>query len=82
MKRPCLVPKMSHSETPCRSAVNSALADHPDVTKFDPGLQRIYAACYSEAISVFHRDDPQHYRKLEDSFAYNWVSGMTSLGRF
>ena len=25
-----------------------------------------YAACYSGAISVFHQDDPQHYRKLED----------------
>ncbi len=42
------------------------LADGPDVIKFDPGLGRIYAACYSGAISVFHQDDPQHYRKLED----------------
>lgn len=42
------------------------LADGPDVIKFDPGLGRIYAACYSGAISVFHEDDPQHYRKLED----------------
>lgn len=43
-----------------------AMADDPDVIKFDPGLGRIYAACYSGAISVFHQDDPQHYRKLED----------------
>jgi DNA-binding beta-propeller fold protein YncE len=42
------------------------LADGPDVIKFDPGLSRIYVACYSGAISVFHQDDPDHYRKLED----------------
>lgn len=42
------------------------LADGPDVIKFDPGLSRIYAACYSGAISVFHQDDANHYRKLED----------------
>jgi DNA-binding beta-propeller fold protein YncE len=42
------------------------MADGPDVIKFDSGLSRIYAACYSGAISVFHQDDPQHYRKLED----------------
>src|SRR5689334_3810156 len=39
------------------------MADGPDVTKFDPGLDRIYAACYSGAISVFHEDDPNHYTK-------------------
>jgi YVTN family beta-propeller protein len=38
----------------------------PDVIKFDPGLNRIYVACYSGAIAVFHQDDPDHYRKLED----------------
>ena len=42
------------------------MADGPDVIKFDPGLARIYVACYSGAISVFHQDDPNHYRKLED----------------
>ena len=42
------------------------MADGPDVIKFDPGLSRIYVACYSGAISVFHQDDPQHYRKLAD----------------
>jgi len=41
------------------------MAGGPDVIKFDPGLGRIYAACYSGAISVFQQDDPQHYRKLE-----------------
>jgi DNA-binding beta-propeller fold protein YncE len=42
------------------------LAGGPDVVKFDPGLRRIYVACYSGAISVFHQDDADHYRKLED----------------
>src|SRR5438034_8799583 len=42
------------------------MAGGPDVIKFDPGLQRIYVACYSGAISVFHEDDADHYRKLED----------------
>ena len=37
-----------------------------DVIKFDPGLGRVYVACYSGAIAVFHEDDPDHYRKLED----------------
>jgi DNA-binding beta-propeller fold protein YncE len=38
----------------------------PDVIKFDPGLSRIYVACYSGAIAVFHQDDADHYRKIED----------------
>ena len=42
------------------------MPDGPDVIKFDPGLSRIYVACYSGAIEVFHQDDPDHYRKLED----------------
>ena len=42
------------------------MAKDPDVIRFDPGLNRIYTACYSGAISVFHQDDPNHYRKLED----------------
>src|SRR5882757_4152472 len=43
-----------------------SMAGGPDVIKFDPGLKRIYVACGSGAIAVFHQDDPQHYRKLED----------------
>lgn len=42
------------------------MAGGPDVIKFDPGLRRIYAACYSGAISVFQQDDADHYHKLED----------------
>lgn len=42
------------------------LAAGPDVVKYDPGLKRVYVACYSGAISVFQEDDPDHFRKLED----------------
>lgn len=42
------------------------VAGGPDVIKFDAGLKRIYAACYSGAITVFQMDDADHYRKLED----------------
>ena len=42
------------------------MADGADVIKYDPGLRRIYVACFSGAISVFHEDDPNHYRKLQD----------------
>lgn len=42
------------------------MADGADVVKYDPGLHRIYVACFSGAISVFHEDDPDHYRKLQD----------------
>jgi hypothetical protein len=42
------------------------VAEGPDVVKYDPGLRRIYVACYSGAISVFQEDDPDHFRKLGD----------------
>jgi DNA-binding beta-propeller fold protein YncE len=48
----------------------------PDVIKFDPGLERIYVACYSGAISVFHEDDPDHYRKLEDFHVQHAVHSL------
>src|SRR5437588_3445419 len=37
-----------------------------DVIAFDPGLKRIYVACYDGAISIFQEDDPTHFRKLGD----------------
>jgi YVTN family beta-propeller protein len=37
-----------------------------DVVKFDPGLNRIYVACYSGAITVIEQKDPQRYRKIAD----------------
>ncbi|MES2221888.1 MAG: YncE family protein, partial [Acidobacteriota bacterium] len=42
------------------------MAAGADVIKYDSGLSRIYVACFSGAISVFHQDDPDHYRKLQD----------------
>lgn len=42
------------------------LPSGPDVVKFDPGLGRIYAACSSGFISVFHAEGKDQYRKLED----------------
>lgn len=37
-----------------------------DVIAFDPGLKRIYVACYDGAISVFEEHDPSHFTKLGD----------------
>ncbi len=37
-----------------------------DVIAFDPGLKRIYVACYDGAISIFQEDNPTHVRKLGD----------------
>lgn len=37
-----------------------------DVVKFDSGLGRIYAACSSGFIAVFHQKDADHYTKIED----------------
>jgi YVTN family beta-propeller protein len=40
------------------------MPDGADVVKFDPGLKRIYVACYSGAIAVYEQRDAQHYRHL------------------
>jgi len=42
------------------------MAEGSDVIAYDPGLRRIYVACYSGSISVFEEQDPQHFRKLGD----------------
>lgn len=42
------------------------MAPGADVIAFDPGLGRIYAACYSGAISVFQQKDPDKYEGLGD----------------
>ncbi len=42
------------------------MAGGSDVVKYDPGLKRIYVACYDGFISVFHEDDATHFTKLED----------------
>jgi YVTN family beta-propeller protein len=52
------------------------LAGGPDVIKFDPGLNRIYDACYTGAFSIFQQDDPDHYRKIEDFPAQHKVHSL------
>lgn len=42
------------------------MAKGADVVMFDPGLGRVYVACSSGIIAVFHMDDPMHFRKLVD----------------
>jgi DNA-binding beta-propeller fold protein YncE len=49
-----------------RAIAHLPLAQGADVVKFDPGLRRIYAACSSGVIGVYHEDDADHFRKLED----------------
>jgi DNA-binding beta-propeller fold protein YncE len=42
------------------------MAEGGDVIKFDPGLNRVYVACYSGAISIFKEIDPNHFEKIAD----------------
>jgi DNA-binding beta-propeller fold protein YncE len=49
-----------------RAIAHLSIPAGADVVKFDAGLARIYAACSSGFIAVFHQDDADHYRKLED----------------
>ncbi len=49
-----------------RTIAHFPLPQGADVVKFDPGLKRIYAACSSGVIAVYHEDDPEHFSKLED----------------
>jgi len=42
------------------------MAEGGDVIKFDRGLNRIYVACYSGAISIFQQVDPNQYKKVAD----------------
>src|SRR5437899_8733905 len=49
-----------------KTVASLPIAEGGDVIAFDPGLRRIYVACYSGAISVFQEDDPKHFRKLAD----------------
>src|SRR5579859_171428 len=47
-----------------------------DVVKYDPGLRRVYVACYSGAISVIQMDDSDHFRKLADVPAHKKVHSL------
>ena len=41
-----------------------------------PALAEYMFACYSGAIAVFHEDDPDHYRKLEDFHVQHAVHSL------
>ena len=47
-----------------------------DVSKFDPGNGRIYAACSSGFISVSQELDADHFNKLEDFPVQNLVHSL------
>jgi len=47
-----------------------------DVIAYDPGLKRVYVACYEGAISVFQEDDATHVRKLGDVPAQKKVHSL------
>ncbi len=49
-----------------KSVAEIPLPDGVDVIAFDPGLKRVYAACYSGAISVIQEDSPTQFHKIED----------------
>ena len=49
-----------------KPVANIKLPSGGDVVKYDPGLKRIYVACYSGYISIIHEDDSLHFTKLED----------------
>jgi DNA-binding beta-propeller fold protein YncE len=53
------------------------MASGSDVVKYDPGLKRIYVACSSGFISVFHEDDATHFTKLEDFPVQKKVHSLT-----
>ncbi|MHB8259222.1 MAG: YncE family protein [Bacteroidia bacterium] len=53
------------------------MAGGSDVVKYDPGLKRIYVACYDGFISVFHEDDATHFTKLEDFKVEKKVHSLT-----
>jgi len=43
-----------------------SIPDGVDVLEFDPGLKRLYAACYSGFISIIQEETPSKFKKLED----------------
>ena len=46
--------------------VSLPMAEGGDVIAYDPGLRRIYVACFRGFISIFQEDDAKHFRKLAD----------------
>jgi DNA-binding beta-propeller fold protein YncE len=54
-----------------------AMPSGADVIAFDPGLGRIYVACYSGSISVFQQKDPDHYDSLGNVPVANAVHSLS-----
>jgi hypothetical protein len=42
----------------------------------DPGLRRIYAACFSGVIAVYQEDDAEQFRKIEDFPVQKMVTAL------
>lgn len=53
-----------------------AMPSGADVIAFDPGLGRIYVACYSGSLSVFQQKDPDHYEMLGNVPVANAVHSL------
>jgi DNA-binding beta-propeller fold protein YncE len=49
-----------------RTIAHFPISAGADVVKFDFGNGRAYAACSSGTISIVQKDDPEHFRKIED----------------
>lgn len=49
-----------------RAVTHLLLPLEGDVVKYDPGLKRIYVACYSGFIAVIQQQNPTHFVKLAD----------------
>lgn len=49
-----------------RAVAQVKLPSGGDVVKYDPGLKRLYVACYSGFIAVIQQQDPTHFVELAD----------------
>ncbi len=49
-----------------KAVASLAIAEGGDVVAYDPGLRRIYVACYSGFITVIQKDGASQFRELED----------------
>jgi YVTN family beta-propeller protein len=60
-----------------KELANIKIPGGSDVVKYDPGLKRIYVACYDGYISIIHEDDRSHFTKLEDFKVQKAVHSLT-----
>jgi DNA-binding beta-propeller fold protein YncE len=59
-----------------RTIAHFPLPAGADVVKFDSGNGWAYAACSSGAISIVQEDDPEHFRKIEDTAVQKLVHSL------